>query len=52
MTPSMVTLLLARMRALPVTVRLEAMVAAALATLRVEPSFRLYFQPAGTAGAL
>ena len=42
---------MARMRAVPATVRLEGMVAAALVTLSVEPSFRLYCQPEGMVGA-
>ena len=51
MTPVRVMLLSARRRALPVTVTLEAMVAAALVTVSSEPSFRLYFQPEGMSGA-
>ena len=51
MTPLTVMLLLASRRALPVTVRLEPIVLAPFETLRVEPSFRRYFQPVGTMGA-
>ena len=51
MTPSIVRFWLAVKRAVPVTVRFEPMVAAALTMLSVEPSFRLYFQAEGTVGA-